>query len=53
VFLPPTLVGTMYGMNFAFMPELSWRWGFTVTIALTFFSATLPLIYIKKKGWLR
>ncbi len=53
VFLPPTLVGTMYGMNFAFMPELSWRWGFTVTIALTFISATLPLIYIKKKGWLR
>jgi magnesium transporter len=53
VFLPPTLVGTMYGMNFAFMPELSWRWGFTVTIALTFFSATLPLIYIKTKGWLR
>jgi magnesium transporter len=53
VFLPPTLVGTMYGMNFAFMPELSWRWGFTVTIALTFLSATLPLIYIKKKGWLR
>lgn len=53
VFLPPTLVGTMYGMNFAHMPELSWRWGFTVTIALTFLSATLPLIYIKKKGWLR
>ena len=38
VFLPPTLVGTMYGMNFAHMPELSWKWGFPVTILLTFLS---------------
>jgi magnesium transporter len=53
VFLPPTLVGTMYGMNFSFMPELSWKWGFPVTILLTFLSAILPLIYIKKKRWLR
>ena len=53
VFLPPTLVGTMYGMNFAYMPELSWKWGFPVTILLTFLSAILPLIYIKKKRWLR
>ena len=53
VFLPPTLVGTMYGMNFAHMPELSWKWGFPVTIFLTFLSAILPLIYIKKKRWLR
>jgi magnesium transporter len=53
VFLPPTLVGTMYGMNFAHMPELSWKWGFPVTILLTFLSAILPLIYIKKKRWLR
>lgn len=53
VFLPPTLVGTMYGMNFAFMPELSWKWGFPMTILLTFLSAILPLIYIKKKRWLR
>jgi magnesium transporter len=53
VFLPPTLVGTMYGMNFSYMPELSWKWGFPVTILLTFLSAILPLIYIKKKRWLR
>ena len=53
VFLPPTLVGTMYGMNFAYMPELSWKWGFPATIFLTFLSAILPLIYIKKKRWLR
>ena len=53
VFLPPTLVGTMYGMNFAHMPELSWKWGFPVTILLTFLSAILPLVYIKQKRWLR
>ncbi len=53
VFLPPTLVGTMYGMNFAYMPELSSKWGFPVTILLTFLSAILPLVYIKKKRWLR
>jgi magnesium transporter len=53
VFLPPTLVATFYGMNFAVMPELSWEWGFTVTIAMTLAAALLPLIYIRQKGWLR
>lgn len=53
VFLPPTLVATFYGMNFAVMPELSWQHGFTVSILLTFAAALLPLLYIKHKGWLR
>ena len=53
VFLPPTLVATFYGMNFAVMPELSWKHGFTMSIALTLIAALLPLIYIKHKGWLR
>jgi len=53
VFLPPTLVATFYGMNFAVMPELSWEHGFTTSIALTLVAALLPLIYIKRKGWLR
>lgn len=53
VFLPPTLVATFYGMNFAVMPELSWKHGFTMSIMLTFAAALLPLIYIKRKGWLR
>lgn len=53
VFLPPTLVATFYGMNFAVMPELSWKHGFTMSIALTLVAALLPLIYIKHKGWLR
>lgn len=53
VFLPPTLIATFYGMNFAVMPELSWKWGFTATILLTLLAALLPLWYIKRKGWLR
>jgi len=53
VFLPPTLIATFYGMNFAVMPELSWAPGFTVTIVLTLIAALLPLWYIKRKGWLR
>lgn len=53
VFLPPTLVATFYGMNFAVMPELAWEHGFTVSILLTFAAALLPLLYIKRKGWLR
>jgi magnesium transporter len=53
VFLPPTLVATFYGMNFAVMPELSWKHGFTMSIALTLMAALLPLVYIKRKGWLR
>lgn len=53
VFLPPTLIATFYGMNFAVMPELSWQWGFTATILLTLLAALLPLWYIKRKGWLR
>lgn len=53
VFLPPTLVATFYGMNFSEMPELSWKYGFTMAITLTLIAALLPLVYIKRKGWLR
>lgn len=53
VFLPPTLIASLYGMNFAIMPELSWKYGFVFTIGLTLAAALLPLWYIKRKGWLR
>jgi magnesium transporter len=53
VFLPPTLVGTFYGMNFAVMPELSWKHGFIYSMLLTLGAALLPLLYIKRRGWLR
>ena len=53
VFLPPTLIGTLYGMNFAVMPELSWQHGFIYSMCLTLGAALLPLWYIKRRGWLR
>jgi magnesium transporter len=52
VFLPPTLVASIYGMNFAAMPELQWRYGYPFAIALMVMSAILPFLYFKRKGWL-
>ncbi|MCV7145806.1 magnesium transporter CorA family protein [Mycobacterium riyadhense] len=53
VFLPPTLIATFYGMNFTWMPELEWEYGFLATTLLTLIAAVIPLAYIKQKGWLR
>ena len=52
VFLPPTLVASIYGMNFHQMPELSWRFGYPLAILLMVFSAVAPYVWFKKKGWL-
>ena len=52
VFLPPTLVASIYGMNFDFMPELSWRLGYPGALSLMVLSAILPFLYFKRKGWL-
>ncbi|RCK22747.1 magnesium transporter [Thalassospira profundimaris] len=51
-FLPPTLIASIYGMNFEFMPELGWEFGYPVAIGLMILSAVLPLWYFKRKGWL-
>lgn len=51
-FLPPTLIASIYGMNFDVMPELGWRLGYPVAIGLMVLSAVLPLWYFKRKGWL-
>jgi magnesium transporter len=53
VFLPPTLIASIYGMNFAVMPELSMKYGFPISIMLTLVAALLPMMYIKYRGWLR
>lgn len=53
VFLPPTLIATFYGMNFTYMPELTWEHGFLSTTLLTLVAALIPLSFIKWKGWLR
>ncbi|MDQ1264786.1 MAG: magnesium transporter [Campylobacterota bacterium] len=51
VFLPPTLIASIYGMNFDFLPELHWKYGYVFSILLMVGSATLPLYIFKKKGW--
>ena len=50
--VPPTLVASMYGMNFHFMPELSWSWGYPYGLALIVLSAVGPLVWFKLRGWL-
>jgi magnesium transporter len=50
--MPPTLVGTIYGMNFKHMPELDWVFGYPMALALMVLSAVVPWIYFKRKGWL-
>ena len=52
-FLPPTLIASLYGMNFALMPELNWRFGYPFAIALMAASAVAPLLYFRRRGWLK
>jgi magnesium transporter len=52
VLMPPTLVGTIYGMNFKNMPELDWLFGYPMALAAMVVSAVLPYLYFKWKKWL-
>ena len=52
VFLPPTLVASIYGMNFDIMPELKWMLGYPFALAVMLVSAILPFLYFKRRGWL-
>jgi magnesium transporter len=52
VFLPPTLVASIYGMNFDFMPELAWPFGYPLALGLMVLSAVLPYLFFRRKGWL-
>ena len=52
IFLPPTLVGTVYGMNFDHMPELHWVLGYPFALGMMVLSAILPYVWFKQKGWL-
>jgi len=52
VLLPPTLVASAYGMNFANMPELEWTFGYPMAIGMMIVSALIPYLYFKRKGWL-
>lgn len=52
VFLPPTLVASIYGMNFDVMPELHWTVGYPLALGLMILAALLPYLFFKRKGWL-
>jgi magnesium transporter len=52
VFLPPTLIAGIFGMNFHHMPELNWRYGYPISLVLMLVSAIGPYLYFKKRGWI-
>ena len=50
--LPPTLIASLYGMNFRFMPETQWKFGYPMALVLMACSAIIPMLYFRKRGWL-
>ena len=52
VLLPPTLIASIYGMNFHHMPELDWYYGYPWALGLMVIVAIIPVIYFRRKGWL-
>lgn len=52
VLMPPTLIASIYGMNFKTMPELSWQWGYPMAIVLMIVVALGPILVLRRKGWL-
>ncbi len=50
--LPPTLIASIYGMNFKAMPELDWSLGYPFALALMLASVIAPFWYFRRKGWL-
>jgi len=52
IFMPPTLISSIYGMNFKNMPELSSSWGYGTALFAIITSSILPYLFFKKKGWL-
>jgi magnesium transporter len=51
--LPPTLIASIYGMNFQHMPELGKEWGYPFALALMVVSVVVPFWWFRRKGWLR
>lgn len=52
IFMPPTLIASIYGMNFKIMPELDWKYGYLISIGIMITSVAVILILFKKKKWL-
>ena len=51
IFMPPTLVASIYGMNFHHMPELNWPFGYPMALGLMVISALVPVLWFRKRGW--
>ncbi len=52
IFMPPTLVASIYGMNFKHMPELDFRYGYPMALGIMVLSAVLPYLFFRARGWL-
>ncbi len=50
--MPPTLIASIYGMNFKNIPELSFEWGYPMALGMMLLSGLIPYIYFRRKGWL-
>jgi magnesium transporter len=52
IFMPPTLIASIYGMNFDVMPELHWHGGYPMAVVAMVVAAVLPVLWFKRRGWL-
>jgi magnesium transporter len=52
IFMPPTVIASIYGMNFKYMPELEWHFGYPLAIVLMIFAAIGPYLFFRWKKWL-
>lgn len=52
IFMPLTLIASIYGMNFEFMPELHWRWGYPAVLAVMVIIGIVMVVYFKKRKWI-
>ncbi|HPC26990.1 MAG TPA: CorA family divalent cation transporter, partial [Paludibacteraceae bacterium] len=52
IFLPPTLIASIYGMNFKYIPEFNWKYGYPFSLVLMILVSLIILLYFRKKKWL-
>jgi len=50
--IPPVLLAGIWGMNFKHIPELDWEFGYPLALLLIVLSATIPVYWFRRKGWL-
>jgi magnesium transporter len=53
IFMPPTLIAGIYGMNFHYLPELGWKIGYPLALLAMLLSAMVPYALFKRRGWLK